>query len=48
METDKLSDFEKIEYYRARLKAKTGFTVVMSILMFFLGFAVARAIYLLP
>lgn len=36
---DKLTDFERAEYYKARLKAKTGFIVVLATLMFLLGFA---------
>lgn len=47
MEQDKLTDFERAEYYKARLKTKTGYTVVIGILMFALGFAVARAIYII-
>ncbi len=44
---DKLIDFERTEYYKARLKNKNIFTIVFSILMFIAGFFAARAIYLL-
>jgi len=46
MLNDKLSEFEQIEYYKTRLKSKTGFTFVIAVLMFILGFLVARYIYL--
>ena len=48
METDKLTDLEMAEYYKARLKAKTGYLVVLSVLMFVLGFVAARFFYLMP
>ncbi len=28
------TDFEKVEYYKSRLKTQIGFTIVMCILMF--------------
>lgn len=46
MTKDKLTEFEQIEFYKKRLKGKTGFTIVMGILMFIIGFLVARLIYL--
>jgi len=46
MTKDKLSEFEQIEYYRKRLKGKTGFAFIMCVLMFIIGFMVARLIYL--
>lgn len=46
MEQDKLTDFERAEYYKARLKAKTGYAYIIAVLMFAIGFAVARALYL--
>ena len=45
MEEDKLTDFERAEYYKTRLKSKNTFVIVFSILMFVLGFVVARAVY---
>ena len=45
---DKLTDFERAEYYKARLKHKNRFTILFSILMFIAGFMIARAVYLLP
>lgn len=46
MTKDNLNEFEQIEYLRKRLKGKTGFTFVVAILMFVLGFLVARFIHL--
>lgn len=46
MQEDKLTDFEQAEYFKARLKSKKSFLVIMFILFFVLGFAVARAYYL--
>ena len=44
---DKLTDFERAEYYKARLKSKNTFIIVFSILMFVAGFMAARAVYLI-
>ncbi len=43
---DKLTDFERAEYYKEKLKTQIGFTVIMAVLMFVLGFVVSRALYL--
>ena len=48
MQDDKLPDFEKIDYYKSKLKSGMGFTVVTAILMFVLGVVIARVIYLFP
>lgn len=45
MNEDKLTYFERAEYYKARLKTKTSYTVIIGMLMFTLGFAAARAYY---
>lgn len=46
MNKDKLSDIEKIQYYKDRLKGRTGFWIAVSILMFIAGFLAARTYYL--
>lgn len=45
MEEDKLNEFEQIQYLRARLKGRIGFTYVVGISMFIIGFLIARIIY---
>jgi hypothetical protein len=45
MKNDKLTEFEQIEFYKKRLKGKTGFTIVVAVLMFLIGFLVAKFIY---
>jgi hypothetical protein len=37
MEKDKLTEFEQIEYYKKRLKGKTGFTFAIAVLTFYLA-----------
>jgi len=46
MDEDKLTDFERAEYYKQRLKSKTAFWITFSILMFLTGFLAARALYM--
>ena len=47
MAADKISDFERAEYYKARLARANNRMTVFCILTFILGFFAARAIYIL-
>jgi len=46
MVEDKITDFERVEYYRQRLKKAKNRTIFFAVLFFILGFVLARAIYL--
>jgi hypothetical protein len=46
MQEDKLTDFERAEYYKARMKSTKPYWITFSILMFIAGFMLARAIYI--
>ncbi len=42
---DHLTDFERAEFYKSRYQSRGTLIVIFSVLLFFLGFAVARFIY---
>lgn len=46
MQEDKLTDFERAEYYKSKLKAADRRLVFFFVLAFILGFVAARALYL--
>ena len=46
MEEDKITDFERAEIFKVRLKSQYSFIKIIGILMFILGFMVAKAFYL--
>jgi hypothetical protein len=46
MEEDKLTEFQRAEYYKARMKSRAAYWITFSILMFIAGFMLARAIYI--
>ena len=47
LQEDKLADFERAEYYKSRLKSKFAYTIIIGILMFCIGYLLARFIYLI-
>ena len=45
MDENKLTHFDRAEYYRVRFKSRGTMIIIMSVLSFILGFFIAKFIY---